>query len=194
MSSILVSLLWSQWRFAWCYLCIVLFSNFVTMYKGIFVFPVKSKTCDLIFVLFFSSIWSCLFSYWLHPRLRWWRYCRQVYWHGFGLFWRDFCIPIHSFSVPICVNDSINCIWCCCGALQVYCTLRNYCVYNGYVTTLFDCFKNVKRNLLTIQVNVIFTSLILFRSYLRNAIFTKPTNKIVKFDSVIEKKVSKQTR
>lgn len=156
-------------------------------------FPLNLKR-DLIFVLFFSSFWSCLFSYWLHPRLRWWRYCRQVYWHGFGLFWRYFCIPIHSFSVPICVNDSINCIWCCCGALQVYCTLRNYCVYYGYVTTLFDCFKNVKRNLLTIHVNVIFTSLILLEATYGMQYSLSPQTKLLSLTLSSKKKVSKQTR
>lgn len=118
-------------------------------------------------------------SYWLRLRLQWWWNCRQVHWHEIGLFWRDSCIQIHSSSVHFCINDSINCVWCCCGALQVYCTLRLYCLYNRYVTTLFIFFKG-KNPPLTIQGNVVpslfFKSLLLFKSYQRNAIFTKPKN------------------
>lgn len=125
-------------------------------------------------------------SYWLRLRLQWWWNCRQVHWHEIGLFWRDSCIQIHSSSVHFCINDSINCVWCCCGALQVYCTLRLYCLYNRYVTTLFIFFKG-KNPQLTIQGNVVpslfFKSLLLFKSYQRNAIFTKPKNINLKIDS-----------
>lgn len=160
----------------WFYLCIVLsfFFNLNHEYNNS-VFSATFKTCYLLFLLF-SSLWSCLLSYWLRLRLQWWGNCRQVHWHEIGLFWRDSCIQIHSSSVHFCINDSINCVWCCCGALQVYCTLRLYCLYNRYVTTLFIFFKG-KNPPLTIQGNVVpslfFKSLLLFKSYQRNAIFTK---------------------
>lgn len=125
----------------WFYLCIVLsFLLNLTNEWNNSVFSATFKTCYLLFLLF-SSLWSCLLSYWLRLRLQWWWNCRQVHWHEIGLFWRDSCIQIHSSSVHFCINDSINCVWCCCGALQVYCTLRLYCLYNRYVTTLFIFLK-----------------------------------------------------